>query len=459
MAMDSRSMSVSKPARKKLFCRPVYPLQIRRRDETKHFLTIGDTGAGKTQFIKQVLYYAQNSGDTCVVLDSKLEFIPEFYSPGRGDKILSPKDARGIYWDIAEEVTDEADAVSVTRALYPSHPNNPLAQFFDDQACKIAAYLLTYSEPRPTCADYAAWLAQPEEIYRRVAGSEHQQTLSAKSPNMLNSILGTLNTVGYALRMMPAERHGRERFTVREWARHRQGWLFLPNTADTREALRPLQSGWADMAMLRVMSSPQQTRRVWVVLDELDTLNTLPKLTEGMTMMRSTGNTLVLGTQNTAQLEDRYGRQADTIFSQAGTKMIFAVSEPKTAKSLQDLFGEVEIRRYRESRTGSIFGKHDRNNFSGPEDIRKPLVLASEIQGLPDLMGYLCQRPVDGEPGLHVVPVRLPFLDQYKLHPGNVERVIPRLDRKLWTAADTEREANNLLETLVPPVPSLEAAY
>src|SRR5271165_1167783 len=416
MAMGSPSMFA-----KKLFQRPVYPMRIRRRDESKHFLTIGDTGSGKSQFIKQLLCYAEASGDTCVVLDSKLEFIPEFYRPERGDKILSPKDARCIYWDIADEVTDEADAVSVTRALYPSHPNNPLAQFFDDQACKIAAYLLTYSDPRPTCADYAGWLAHPEEIYRRVAGSEHQQTLSAKSPNMLNSILGTLNT------------------------------------ADTREALRPLQSGWADMAMLRVMSSRQQTRRVWIVLDELDTLNTLPKLTEGMTMMRSTGNSLVLGTQNTAQLEDRYGRQADTIFSQAGTKMIFAVSEPKTAKSLQDLFGEVEIRRYRESRTGSFFGKHDRNNFSGPEDIRKPLLLASQIQGLPDLMGYFCQRPVDEEPGLHVVLVRLPYLGKLERHPGNIERVIPRLDRALWTAEDTEREAD--LQPVIMPVPSLTGAF
>ena len=92
---------------KKLFQRPVYPMRIRRRDESKHFLTIGDTGSGKSQFIKQLLCYAEASGDTCVVLDSKLEFIPEFYRPERGDKILSPKDARCIYWDIADEVTDE----------------------------------------------------------------------------------------------------------------------------------------------------------------------------------------------------------------------------------------------------------------------------------------------------------------------------------------------------------------
>ena len=118
------------------------------------------------------------------------------------------------------------------------------------------------------------------------------------------------------------------------------------------------------------------------MLDELDSLNTLPKLTEGMTMMRSTGHVLVLGMQNTAQLEDRYGRQANTIFSQAGTKMILAVSEPNTAKSLQDLFGEVEIRRYRESRTGSFFGKQDRNNFSGPEDIRKAAAAGFRDSGI-----------------------------------------------------------------------------
>lgn len=400
---------------------------MRRRDESKHFLAVGDTGVGKSQFVKQLLYYAQYCGDTCVVLDSKVEFLPEFYNPSRGDKILSPKDNRCVRWDIGAEVMDEADAISVTRALYPSHPNNSQAQFFDDQACRIAAFLLT-TTPRPSCAEFAFWLAHPEEIHQRVRGTEHEHTLSKGAKNQLSGILGTLNQVGYALRMMPDDAT-RDRFTIREWAAHRNGWLFLPNTAETREAMRPLQSAWADMAMLRVMSSQQPGRRVWIVLDELDSLNTLPKLTEGMTMMRSTGHVLVLGMQNTAQLEDRYGRQANTIFSQAGTKLILAVSESNTAKSLQDLFGEVEIRRYRESRTGSFFGKQDRNNFSGPEDIRKPLLLASEIQGLPDLTGYFCQRPCDGETGLHVVKVRLPYQAPVKRHPPLIERAIPTWDR------------------------------
>ena len=142
----------------------------------------------------------------------------------------------------------------MTRALYPSHPNNPHAQFFDDQACKIAAFLLTHAQPRPSCAEFAYWLAHPEEIYKRVRGTEHEHTLDKNAPPQKAGILGTLNQVGYALRMMPDDAT-RERFTIREWAAERKGWLFLPNTAETREALRPLQSAWADMAMLRVMSS------------------------------------------------------------------------------------------------------------------------------------------------------------------------------------------------------------
>jgi GTPase SAR1 family protein len=65
---------------------------MRRKDESKHCLVIGDTGVGKSTFIRQILHYAQHCGDTCVVLDSKLEFSPEFFDPRRQDRILSPKD-------------------------------------------------------------------------------------------------------------------------------------------------------------------------------------------------------------------------------------------------------------------------------------------------------------------------------------------------------------------------------
>ena len=421
-------------------------LRMRRRDEAKHFLVAGDTGTGKSTFLRQLLHYAQDGGDTCVVLDSKLEFIPEFYNAKRGDKILSPKDNRCPYWHLGGEVTDETDAKAVTRSMYPSEPNNAQGKWFDDQACNIAAYLLTYSDPRPSCTEFGYWLSHPEIILERVRGSEHAQTLNPKATNQFSGILATMNKVGFALRMMPppTEAGRREIFSLKEWAKHREGWLFLPNTSETRDALQPLQSGWADMALMRVMSCLEQRKRVWFFFDELDSIGKLSKLAEGMGMMRSTGNPLVLGMQNPAQLEDRYGKPGKTIFSQAFTKVICAVSEDESAKHLQDLIGEEERRYFRESRSdkGQV-------TVSGPEDKRKPLVLASEIQGLPDLHAYFLQRPSDDEVGLHVVRITMPYQEPVHHTKSLVERQLPQLEERTFSEAEAAGSG-----AVTPPTPT-----
>jgi hypothetical protein len=382
----------------------------------------GDTGSGKSQMIKQILYHARACGDTAVVLDSKLEFLPEFYNEARGDLVLSPKDERCPYWHIGEEVTDEADGISVTRAMYPTHPNSPQSQFFDDTANEVAAYLLTYSNPRPTCNEYGYWLAHPEEIHKRIKGSEHEHTMTKSASNQLAGILGTLNKAGRPLRMMPTDREKRRFFTVREWATHRKGWLFLPNTQDTREAMRPLQSMWMDLILLRLLSMGHRSDlpRVWIVMDELASLNTLPQLHTAITEMRGTGNPIVMGMQNVADLEALYGKKSETIFSQAFTKIVLATSDGRSAKSLSDLLGDVEIERPKETRS---YGRNGNTRTFTTERVREPLLMASEIQGLPDLSGYLIQRG-------KMVKIKIPYLPPVANVEGNIERRIPPMAKR-----------------------------
>jgi type IV secretion system coupling TraD/TrwB family protein len=102
-------------------------IQLRYADECQHIMCNGDTGTGKSTLLRQLMHYAADRGDAAIVLDSKVEFIPEFYDERRGDFILSPKDDRCPWWSIGDEVSDETDAISVTRALYPSHNNKRLA--------------------------------------------------------------------------------------------------------------------------------------------------------------------------------------------------------------------------------------------------------------------------------------------------------------------------------------------
>jgi type IV secretory pathway TraG/TraD family ATPase VirD4 len=215
-----------------------------------------------------------------------------------------------------------------------------------------------------------------------------------------------------AMRMMPGSGN-RPELNIRAWAGgDRKGWLFFLNPADLRVALRPLVSGWCDMVIRFVMAARKQSRRVWIVLDELDSLNGLPAVVDGVTQMRESGNPMVLGMQSIAQLRKRYGQdEAEVVFSQPYTKVILPTSAPGSKKDLSDLIGESEFRRFRMSNGRG-------NSVSGPEEFRKPLVMPSEIGALKNLHGYFMQR---GE----IVPIELPYLPPRHFHPAMIERALP----------------------------------
>lgn len=407
-------------------------IRIPEKKMVQHFLSVGDTGAGKTTLNKQLIHDAIRKGESCIINDSKDgEFTQEFYRPERGDVILNPKDMRCPYWLLADEFSDEAEALEVMRAFFPSHPNNPQAQFWDDYANRLTAFLVANVKPSLDCASLARILISEDAIAACVKGTEFGQLFDVDgggSSNMRTSVIQTVNQIGYALRMMPSRDQAETTFSIADWSRNRTGWIFLSNAEMTAEAIIPLQSAWIGMIINRLLADGNHPRRVRIILDELDTLNQIPKLQRAMTKLRSSGNIMSLGIQNTAQLEDRYGKQADTIFSQAGTKLVLRTSDDRSARRLQDLIGENEIRQVRQSRTAGIFGGRERDSYSGPEEIRKPCILASQIQGLPDLQGYLLQAPTDEEVGLHVLHIKLPYFPLVSRQPGLIPRTITRQD-------------------------------
>jgi hypothetical protein len=69
-------------------------VRVPRERESSHFLMIGDTGAGKSSLIRQILMQVEERGETAIVYHPALEYTPQFYEPGRGDVILNPLDAR-----------------------------------------------------------------------------------------------------------------------------------------------------------------------------------------------------------------------------------------------------------------------------------------------------------------------------------------------------------------------------
>ena len=389
-------------------------VRVPRVRESSHFLMIGDTGAGKSSLIRQILMQVEERGETAIVYDPALEYTPQFYEPGRGDVILNPLDERMPYWSPCDEVRHDAEAEGLAAALFKDDPRtNP---FFVMVPRQIFAHLLI-EQPKRTPQELLAILRDERELSKRLKDTEHAAAIYPDAGPQRGGMIATLNSVSNALKLLPRQEEARTSWTAAEWSRQRQGWLFVTSPPEFRERLRPLISMWLDMLVLRLMNQGRPgVRPVWFILDELQSLHALPQLHTAITESRKVKNPVVLGFQGRSQLEELYGRKAEAMLSQPATKVFLRTDEANSAKWISQTIGEVEIERLRESRTEGHFPHRHRNSRNYQLDRQtEPLVMPSEIAGLPDLHGYL-------KSGNLVVPFSFPYIELPQKQPSFLAR-------------------------------------
>jgi hypothetical protein len=275
-----------------------------------------------------------------------------------------------------------AEAKAIAASLYQPTTDKK-GEFFTETPQKIFAHLLTFG---PSPQELVEWMANPDEIDRRVQNTEMAMMIAKGAQQQRNGVLASLGLIADSLRMLPKKETAPTRWSATEWAEDRKGWIFLTSKPSEREALRPLHSLWIDLLVLRLLNEPKESQHsVWFVLDELASLQRLPQLHTAITENRKSKNPLVLGFQGKAQLEMIYGHLAEVMLSQPTTKIFLRTTEPKAAEWVSNAIGKIEIERLRETHsTGLRAG----NNFSVERQV-EPLVLDSEISGLPDRHAFL----------------------------------------------------------------------
>ena len=392
-------------------------LSIPRSLESSHMMMMGDTGAGKSVLQRRVLMQIAERGETAIVYDPALEHTPQFFNPARGDLILNPLDVRCPYWSPSDEVTHEAEALTLATSLFPDKPHENT--FFVEGPRKIFAHLLTL---KPTPEELVRWMSHEEELDRLLKGTELSAFIYRGAGPQRGGVLGALNMVADSLKLLPKESETKQRWTTEEWARQRSGWIFLTSTPRFRERLLPLMSLWLDTLVLRLMNQGDPSlRHAWFVLDELASLQRLPQLHTALTENRKSGNPVVIGFQGRSQLEVRYGHEAEAMLSQPATKIFLHTSEPRAAKWISDTIGEVEMERMKETVNTGQFLRTAKSRSYHTETRTEPLVLASEIGGLQRLHALL---KVDNL----VVPFSFPYLAPVKTQPGFIPRELaPRV--------------------------------
>jgi len=140
------------------------------------------------------------------------------------------------------------------------------------------------------------------------------------------------------------------------------------------------------------MDLPEGDQRLWFVVDELDALGAIDGLKDALARLRKFGGRCILGFQSIAQVSGTYGRSvAETIVENCGNTLILRCSASEhggTSEFASKLIGQREVlhttyskSRRRDEWIGSV---------SSSEQLRiEPAVMASEIERLPDLSGYL----------------------------------------------------------------------
>lgn len=386
-------------------------LRIPTRAEAQHMQIIGDTGAGKSSLLAQTLRQVQSRSDSAIVYDPAREYVKRFYDPGRGDIILNPLDRRCPYWGPAEELRSRSEAKALAASLFQP-PQDKKGEFFIESPQKIFAFLMAYG---PTPSQLVQWMSNPEEIDRRLQGTEHAHLIDPHAHQQRAGVLASLGLVADSLRLLPKKGEANGTWTATEWAEKRQGWIFLTSLPAEREALRPLQSLWIDWLVLRLLNEPTAAqKRVWFVIDELASLQKLPQLHTAITEARKSNNPVVLGFQGKAQLEYLYGHLAEVMLSQPATSVWLTTKEPNAGEWVSKFIGKVEIERLRETH---FDGTRSGRNFALDRQV-EPLVLESEIAGLADLHAYMKYQN-------YVTHFSFPYIEMPEIAKGFLRRDRP----------------------------------
>jgi type IV secretory pathway TraG/TraD family ATPase VirD4 len=378
----------------------------------RHILIVGQTGSGKSTVLEQHRDKIQKMKRRAIVNDFKGELVRRFYRP-EIDLILNPLDARGLGWTIFNELKSKADLTAIAGSLIPQAKGED--RFWSAAAQDVFRGLMAgcYQFNKRTNADlWKAITSSKKEIAEMcratssgLAGYSYIQDASSKQTAGVIAVL--MSYVAW-LEFAPDGP-----FSLRKWAAaHSSGrTIFITDSEEVSNIMRPLLSLFADLAGKRLLALPENEEpgnNIYLILDEMGNMQRLPTVKRLLTAGRSKGIVVEVGIPDLASIESIYGREdAHTIINSCCSKLIMNLGDPEAAKFFSELFSEEEC--YQEQTVYSISQDDSKGGENHSRIIRtRKVVMPAEIRGLSVGQGYFML------PGGNPALVTIPYTDSNK---------------------------------------------
>jgi len=363
------------------------------KEETKHCLTIGRPGTGKTVFLSQVVERLKERNAKGVIYDFKGDYVSHFYDPER-DIIFNPLDKRCKGWNLFNDIKTKLDINIIASSLIPSTYTGDT--FWNDAARGVFSGILHYLWQQNRKTNAAIWegVTTPgQQIHDWLQVTPEGQTgfryIEDASGKQALSVFATMMQYTSAFEYMSSQDDND--FSLTDWlSNEKPGFIFVTNQSDVKDTLKPILSLFIDFLGKKLLSlSDDLQRRVFFLLDEFGTLQRLSSIKELLITSRSKGGSCWIGIQDIGQLNKLYTQDVtDTIVNACGTSVTFAVSDPRTAKYLIDKIGDTEILETEETLSMGVSNYRDGVSMTKRRR-RQRLVIDSELMNLPDLQAYV----------------------------------------------------------------------
>ncbi|GIK44763.1 MAG: hypothetical protein BroJett012_06660 [Betaproteobacteria bacterium] len=368
--------------------------------EPYHLLVAGSTGSGKSVAIKGVLDALRARGDTAIIVDSGGEFAARYWD-AKKNFLLNPFDQRCIAWSPMSELSGVWDADALAKSIVPdgtgeSKEWNGYAQTL---VASVMRSLLARGDLTLKSMLTAIQSMPMSELALMLKGTPAAAQLeSEKTFGSIRTIASNyLSTFNY-LADEPSD------FSVARFVRDsRGGFLYLTYRDDQLDSLKNLISFVLDVAARTILSmEPDKSRRIWLIIDEFSSIGKVQSIEAIATKARKVGGCLLVGLQSVSQLKDRYGENgAQSILSCLSSWLVLRCADGDTAEYVSRYLGEEQVRQRLAGSSTADSGKSV--SISTTVQTRR-VVMASQIQAMPDLRGYL--RVTGGYP---ICEIKLSF--------------------------------------------------